>query len=689
SPGDENKDLPRKPPIYTKGVATSFGFKRRPTTAPSIASNSNAARRLANTDIIDRNGNGNADTEPLTTNIAPTGRSTPRLMPPKKEGSATRVNRFGFRQPQVNRLHKVSDLNNGPIELCNNNKVKSNSAVSQVKIKGIMGVTVDSNKNRMTKMGINPPQVKPLHPYYFNCTPSCFQAEKFMLQSTQLPRPEPVRVIETKTAKTLANNSKRIAYHEDNSSKDGSLTEDSGVGSQVSANVADAEIIPGVERLNYSPTYGAKRSSHKSRNLEVVIAGNTFDVRDLDDSSESCVPLPQLPSAFSTASENIRGIYHNSGFVREKAREYQRHLDIDNRRKISITSSEGFSDDYGDEEKTSRDKYKNEKSFVKPSAHKTFLKSKPELKDDSSPPSSDEQEWIHGGEAMADEVSFSISSSDESKEKEQQPIVTTVTNTNITSALHNLMNTSLSNSGLKPDIKSVLLTIEDPHFAAVAAASNTSLMLDDETSPVDSLISCSESEEILKRKINRSSSNSKEINEKLTPPSPGTPTNASNSLSLSDGKDDFLIDDEIADQPALVFEDTLTMANNEAFSISQNNSESTTTMVDSTPKPKRRSFIGVESSPLSLRKKKAFHSRAGSLDTLSPCESIASDDLMMDYDYSQSSGLEDVDRNDSHIHGFSSLEETILRKPEIDDSGGTLRDWSTLLGNCTAEKGVK
>lgn len=123
-----------------------------------------------------------------------------------------------------------------------------------------------------------------------------------MLQSTQLPRPEPIRVIETKTAKTLANNSKKSAYHEDNSSKEGSLTEDSGVGSQVSA-----DVVPGVERLNFSPTYGARRSFHKSRNLEIVRSGNSFDVRDLDDTSESCVPLPQLPSAFSTAADNSRG----------------------------------------------------------------------------------------------------------------------------------------------------------------------------------------------------------------------------------------------------------------------------------------------------------------------------------------------------------------------------------------------
>lgn len=92
SPDDENnKELSsKKPPVYTRGVAMSFGFKRRPTTAPSIASNASVARRLAsNADVIDRNGNED-DTEPLTSNIVPTGRSTPRLAPPKKKPSPQR-----------------------------------------------------------------------------------------------------------------------------------------------------------------------------------------------------------------------------------------------------------------------------------------------------------------------------------------------------------------------------------------------------------------------------------------------------------------------------------------------------------------------------------------------------------------------------------------------------------------------
>lgn len=123
-----------------------------------------------------------------------------------------------------------------------------------------------------------------------------------------MPRPEPIRLIETKTAKTLANNNRKISstlYHnqEETSSKDGSLTEDSGVGSHLSGYNGDMEM----ERLESSPTFGVKRNPLKARNLEMITTtNNRFDVRDLDDSSESCAPLPDLPSAFNTTTENKR-----------------------------------------------------------------------------------------------------------------------------------------------------------------------------------------------------------------------------------------------------------------------------------------------------------------------------------------------------------------------------------------------
>lgn len=108
-------------------------------------------------------------------------------------------------------------------------------------------------------------------------------------------------------------------------------------------------------------------------------------------------------------------------------------------------------------------------------------------------------------------------------------------------------------------------------FAAITAALND-ILLDDETSPSDSLISSSSSSEdcgakMAKKKINDSIkeyAHEKDLNdtspifEMASPISPrGSPTHATNSFSFSDGDGarDFLIDDEIADQPVLCFGD--------------------------------------------------------------------------------------------------------------------------------------
>lgn len=106
------------------------------------------------------------------------------------------------------------------------------------------------------------------------------------------------------------------------------------------------------------------------------------------------------------------------------------------------------------------------------------------------------------------------------------------------------------------------------HTFAEITASVDEMFLDDETSPTDSLVSSTDSDEIIskrnKKKINdaikglvvdceddaaaaRDSSGSPLLM------SPCSPTHASHSLSLSDEGRDFLIDDEIADQPALCF----------------------------------------------------------------------------------------------------------------------------------------
>lgn len=483
---------------------------------------------------------------------------------------------------------------------------------------------VDSNKNSTQQAVFNDVQ-KQINP------------TKYTLQSSNLPKPQfPVHVVETKTAKTLANTNRKVTTQQqhqqlqnqdETSSKDGSLTEDSGVDSHLSTNNQEGDNARCIETVNESPTYGMGRIRQKQRTLDIVVTGNTFDVRDFDEINEPVIPLPRLPSAFQTC---------HTGVVRERALEYERHIDR-SRRKISLTSSDG---DAGEEEKTMKENYRTEKStFSKPTPIKCFLKSSRQGFHDNSPPSSDDQLWGNAGEAMADEFSCSFSSSDESKEKEQAPIVAQTNNT-VADAFETLMIASLTNSLPKNEIRSVLLTIEDPKFAAVAAASKSSILLDDETSPTDSLVcSYSESQEEYRRKMNQSSSISKDINEKMTlsPSSPGTPTNASNSLSLSDGKD-FLIDDEIADQPALVFDETLTACNSDN---AQPNSENNT-LVESTPKAKRKNLPMFEQSPIMNRNRKGFLTRTDSVETLSTCESIASDDLMMDYDVSQGSGIDDV-----------------------------------------------
>nr|CAI5818998.1 unnamed protein product [Callosobruchus analis] len=684
----------------TRGVATSFGFRRGGGGGGGSAA---AARRLATAHRQD--GNGNEDeTEPLAAGALQPGRTTPRLAPPKKDALGAKGARFGFRQTQSNRQNKVADLNT-PLELvnqnCNNNMLKR----AAVPIGSTAVMPTDNNRNNRV--------MKP---------PTQAQIGRYTFQSTQLPRPEPVRLIETKSAKTLANNNKRAAgmyqHHqqqyspEDCASKDGSLTEDSGVGSHISTGYSgDNDPLTGLEQLESSPNFGARRrNSQKCRNLEIIVTPKkTFDVKDMDDSNDSCdsippPPLPQLPSAFNVPDNKKRS--YQTGLVRERTMEYQRHLEWDNHngsaRKISVTSSEGFSDDYGDEEKTFRDTFRSEKTFFKSATtHKAFLKSRTDNKGDSSPPSSDEPDWTHGGEAMADETSFSFSSSDESRDRNREecrtePEPAPISAVLIGTALHSLMtcsatsssggsmtrsytNTAAAAAAITANLEDDRLVFEDPKFAAVAAAaSNTESLLDDETlmSPTDSILSCTESEEI-KKKAERSSSNSKDINEKASPSSPGTPTNASNSLSLSDGKDDFLIDDEIADQPALVFEDNVTPAQPEPFtcSTSQNTSD-TTVVMESTPKPKRRP-VAFEGSPLSLKTRRGLlRSRAGSLDTLSPCESIASDDLMMDYDVSQSSGLEDCDRIDRNSSCISALNETLVGNSSKGEHSKVRKDWN-------------
>jgi hypothetical protein len=212
--------------------------------------------------------------------------------------------------------------------------------------------------------------------------------------------------------------------------------------------------------------------------------------------------------------------------------------------------------------------------------------------------------------------------------------------------------------------KEFFYEMTDTFAETLTKAKQDSVLLDDETSPTDSLVSSSESGEMLLKKTEKTQDDGGDLCkneiameqdiEDISPvlddfPSPGTPTHASNSLSLSDGnRDDFLIDDEIADQPALVFNDKKHNQSNQSSSMNMVSATSTLREISINSHGSMKSINkaqfskNYQASPASNRRIAAALDRSGSLDTLSPCDSIASDDLMADFELNSS--LDSVDR---------------------------------------------
>lgn len=350
-----------------RGAASSFGFKRRPTSAIPVPVDNEPTTKKLPSDTVDNNGNDDNLDSLETSTLFSAGRTTPRLAPPKKEANATRINRFGFRQANANRgSTRVPDSSTATqatlVEYKNNNVEKETKSRKTVSIAATLpktkatSKTGETNKNKPAKSSIPQPNAP----------------AKFTFHSSQLPKPQmPVRVMDTKNAKTVANINRKVSTasqrsEEGSSSKEGSVTEDSGVGSHTSGGtngnfVGDTDTLHGVELMDSSPTFGARKIKNmRTRNLDLIVSGKSFDVIDLDDSAEdgvvtevAVIPLPRLPSVF--------GNNMSTGIVRERTMEYERQLDM-NRRKISVTSSEGFSEDYGEEEKSFRDRSCTEKS---------------------------------------------------------------------------------------------------------------------------------------------------------------------------------------------------------------------------------------------------------------------------------------------------------------------------------------
>lgn len=305
----------------------------------------------------------------------------------------------------------------------------------------------------------------------------------------------------------------------------------------------------------------------------------------------------------------------------------------------------------------------------------------------NSSPASSKASWCNAGESMATKncSSISLSSSDEEQQRKKMNDDEDLSSMTITASHSNYMNSTTVKTSPSKDQKE---TVNDAFmrqqpkmgsisrkellfelkFAETVDKVKDSALLDDETSPTDSLVSSSDSGDVLMKKVEKTQDDgdnykeqdlediSPELVDLVSPMTPGTPTHASNSLSLSDARDDFLtdvqlIDDEIADQPALMFNEKKHNGSpshhDDYKSASMNLTSDTSVTLRDISMNSRGSLMSLnknqmfkfQSSPAMLRK---AMDRSGSLDTLSPCDSIASDDLMADFEINSS--LDSIDR---------------------------------------------
>lgn len=467
---------------------------------------------------------------------------------------------------------------------------------------------------------------------------------KFTLHSTNLPKPQqpiPVKVpprspINTKGLKQQMNLSRRQFF---------GLTD------------ASPERSPHVSR-------------NRSRNFDMK-----FQVRDLEKlTTEPVVSLnlPKLPSVFSANNYQPAPL---SGLTRQQQTE-------DLRPTISTSVSSSFENqsmstmsdlaDSAEEEKLNKDSCNSEKSM------KTYT-----IKSESTQ-STTKVTWNNAGDTLAQSGSFNQMFTGNSTDSgrcpslqretyddvdEQSVTITSgiLTSEQLSITLHGSLGQN-TNKHLRDNREIEEADAEmakELKFAEIAATLNDESLLDDETSPTASFDSSSGGGvnegkklhqrrnqkltiECLNEKVEKDLEDISPELEAISPSSPGTPTHASNSLSLSDVGRDFLIDDEIADQPALLFNDDGPSCHDGAIGNSQTDTPTLRSQISnmgSRSVHNRPKQLGTTfESPALSRKSKKSLSRTGSLDTLSPCTSIASDDMMMDFDAEVHSSIDSMER---------------------------------------------
>lgn len=465
----------------------------------------------------------------------------------------------------------------------------------------------------------------------------------------------------------------------------------------------------------YMDSMLSRRPRQRSRHFEMVPTGrHKFEIRDLNDFSDNSVVVPlSLPKLPTNRREIVTGglIRSTNSYNTDNETDMSISYESNTRPASLISTSEAES--YEDEKaridnsysekslKVSRNRLLNVSSAKFLSQFQDAIIKEEVLSKNSSPASSKASWFGNANESMATKncSSISLSSSDEERKvvlksfakkdidcDEDDLSSMTITADHTSYSASTTMKTSPSKDQKEtvndafmrqqpPKMgsisrKELFIQMDELKFAETVDKVKDSALLDDETSPTDSLVSSSDSGDVLMKKVvervedhdamrRRQFDDIKEQDlEDITPElvdlvspltSPGTPTHASNSLSLSEGaRDDFLIDDEIADQPGLMFNDK-----KHTGSTSHLDDYRTASMNLTSDTPTLRD-INSHGSLRSLNKSQAqkFHlspagnrktlERSGSLDTLSPCDSIASDDMMGDFDINSS--LDSIDR---------------------------------------------
>ncbi|XP_030372856.1 uncharacterized protein LOC115622892 isoform X3 [Scaptodrosophila lebanonensis] len=565
-----------------------------------------------------------------------------------------------------------------------------------------------------------------------------------------------LRQLDQKSVKQLTNNSTRRGF-----SGSREISADSGIASMDMALDSSGSCSSGATRR--TSVASPKRSRSRPRNLQMVMSGrHTFEVRDLDDppSSESSsfvetLALPKLPtdSNQSMPLPLVGLVRSNTVLSREsyerRQGEQQQHQDQQIQQKPTNQAMAALQRNGSDESES----VDEEKLYLDSSTSEKSAKQQ-----NTSPCSSTLSSWCQAGESLAvkDCSSMSITSSSDgnnqhrnqaNKEQIEQEqdmslglddislmntdmqfsTLSSITETPKATAqpqdsllkmhiVDNREGSTLETQGTNASQqcerpRSFNNALNESKFAELALASSNYL-LDDETSPTDSLVSSTESEEAVgklqKHKLNAElqEKDIDEISPELevgSPISPGTPTHASHSLSL--GSDcGNLIDDEIADQPALLFNSDAQEPASGELSLAQQ-TDTPTLMETHTHTGSLRSLKSQSKArtalqqaiELSLRTpasiRKAVMERAESLDTLSPCESICSDDLMMDFDVNSS--MDSIDhttsvrsRSGSDLHQMEQSETELMAQLER-KSSNVMQELNSMLRQRMQRNGAR